>query len=255
MKTTFQLSILAVLGLSVGAQAAPTAGPMGPSAKMAAKLKKSPAPSWLAHYLPDDRYKIAGGVWKFVSTDLDTYVHLPNSPLMLRQSADSVIGFASMADAEEAGYTPEPGLAASAEIQLLPAARVATPLSNEEKAYLEEMGRAFKTMAGPGTDPRIAKEPLPRLLLNLEKALLKLKTAPVPPRFAAGGGKVRDGIDGLFTLINKGANVASVPEARKELVSSYVTFVQGVLMVGSVAGAENMRHYLPQRKLTGVSRR
>jgi hypothetical protein len=84
------------------------AGPMGPSAKMAASLKKRPTSAWLAHYLPDDRYKIAGGVWKFVSTDLDTYYHRPDSPLMLRQSADRVIGFSSVAEAEEAGYKPAP---------------------------------------------------------------------------------------------------------------------------------------------------
>jgi hypothetical protein len=84
------------------------AGPMGRSAKMAASLKKRPTSAWLAHYLPDDRYKIAGGVWKFVSTDLDTYYHRPDSPLMLRQSADRVIGFSSVAEAEEAGYKPAP---------------------------------------------------------------------------------------------------------------------------------------------------
>ncbi len=86
------------------------AGPMGPSAKMAAQLKKRPTSSWLAHYLPDDRYKIAGGVWKFVSTDLDTYYHRPNSPLMMNQPAGRVIGFSSVAEAEEAGYRPDPNL-------------------------------------------------------------------------------------------------------------------------------------------------
>lgn len=83
---------------------------MGPSAKMAARLKKYPTSNWLAHYLPDDRYKIAGGVWKYVSTDLDTYYHAPNSPLMLSQPAGRVIGFSSTAEAEEAGYRPDPNL-------------------------------------------------------------------------------------------------------------------------------------------------
>ncbi|MBW3635513.1 MAG: hypothetical protein KY445_03475, partial [Armatimonadetes bacterium] len=84
--------------------------PSGPSAKSAARLKKRPTSKWLAHYLPDDRYKIAGGVWKYVSTDLDTYYHRPDSPLMMRQSASRVIGFASAAEALEAGYKPAPGL-------------------------------------------------------------------------------------------------------------------------------------------------
>jgi hypothetical protein len=85
------------------------AGPVGPSARSAARLKKNPTSKWLAHYLPDDRYKIAGGVWKYVSTDLDTYYHRPDSPLMMRQSAGRVIGFSSAAEAEEAGYKPAPG--------------------------------------------------------------------------------------------------------------------------------------------------
>ncbi len=90
--------------------AAPRVGPMGPSARMAARLKKYPTSNWLAHYLPDDRYKIAGNVWKFVSTDLDTYYHRPDSPLMLRQPASRVIGFASTKEAEEAGYRPGPSV-------------------------------------------------------------------------------------------------------------------------------------------------
>jgi len=86
--------------------------PSGPSAKMAAQLKRNPAPgpAWLQHYLPDDRYKIAGGVWKYVSTELDTYYHLPNSPLILRQPASIVIGFSSREQAEEAGYRAGPSV-------------------------------------------------------------------------------------------------------------------------------------------------
>lgn len=83
------------------------AAPRGHSARRAAQLKKS-APGWLSHYLPDDRYKIEGKVWKYVSTDLDTYYHRPDSPNMLRQPAERVIGFASAKDAEEAGYKPDP---------------------------------------------------------------------------------------------------------------------------------------------------
>lgn len=81
---------------------------MGPSAIQAARLKKSPPPNYLSHYLPDDRYKIAGKVWKYVSTDLDTYYHIPSSPNMLRQPASRVIGFANAKDAQEAGYVADP---------------------------------------------------------------------------------------------------------------------------------------------------
>ena len=82
---------------------------MGPSAVAVARLKTR-ASGWLRHYLPVDRGRIAGGLWKFVSTNLDTYYHRADSPLMLAQSPDNVIGFASAAAAEEAGYLPGPSV-------------------------------------------------------------------------------------------------------------------------------------------------
>lgn len=81
-----------------------------PSAKAAAKLKYHPPSGWINHYLPDDRFKISGGTWKYVSTEMDEYYHRPDSPLMLQQPAGIVIGFASAADAEEAGYRPAPSI-------------------------------------------------------------------------------------------------------------------------------------------------
>lgn len=97
------------------AVAAPVAEPSvrasvaSPSVQMAADLANHPR-GWIGHYLPADRYKIKGGVWKFVSTETDTQYHRPDSPLMLRQSPDIVIGFASAADAEEGGYQPGPSI-------------------------------------------------------------------------------------------------------------------------------------------------
>ena len=85
-----------------------TKSPSGPSAKAAAQLKYHPPDNYLKHYLGDDRYKIAGHVWKMVSTQLDTYYHRPTCPNMLKQSPDIVIGFASKADAEESGYRSDP---------------------------------------------------------------------------------------------------------------------------------------------------
>lgn len=104
------LAFIAVLALSSVLPLAVKANPkgLGPSAIEAARLKASPPPNYLAHYLPDDRYKIAGRVWKYVSTDLDTYYHLPASANMMRQPADRVIGFSSVRDAEEAGYVADP---------------------------------------------------------------------------------------------------------------------------------------------------
>ena len=78
------------------------------SVKAAARLKNHPPSGWINHYLGDDRYKIAGHVWKVVSTQTDQYFHRPDCPEMLRQSADIVIGFPSVASAMEAGYAPDP---------------------------------------------------------------------------------------------------------------------------------------------------
>lgn len=79
-----------------------------PSAIHAARLKYTPPPGWIRHYLGDDRYKIDGNIWRVVSTQMDTYYHRPNCPNVLRQSADTVIGFPSGEDAIEAGYKPDP---------------------------------------------------------------------------------------------------------------------------------------------------
>ena len=99
------LFLLATLILGPALQ--PTAqaqAPKGPSAVAAARLKHRPPQNWIRHYLGDDRYKIAGGVWKVVSTELDRYYYPAWAPEMLRQPAGIVIGFASAAEAEEAGY-------------------------------------------------------------------------------------------------------------------------------------------------------
>ena len=78
-----------------------------PSARAAVRLKYHPPDNWIRHYLGDDRYKIAGNVWKVVSTQLDTYYHRPNCPNMLRQPAGITIGFADLTEAEEGGYVPD----------------------------------------------------------------------------------------------------------------------------------------------------
>lgn len=103
-----KLSALLLAALTVGAVSSSHAAPAGPSARAAASLKKNPRTQWLAHYLPDDRYKIAGGVWKYVTTNLDTYYHRPDSPNMMKQPNSNVIGFASAQAAAEAGYSPDP---------------------------------------------------------------------------------------------------------------------------------------------------
>ena len=103
-----KISALVLTVLAASAANSSHAAPVGPSARAAAGLKKNPRTQWLAHYLPDDRYKIAGGVWKYVTTNLDTYYHVPSSTNMMRQPNAGVIGFPSAREAEEAGYMPDP---------------------------------------------------------------------------------------------------------------------------------------------------
>ncbi len=135
------LPLLALVAFGAGSASANPHG-LGPSAIEAARLKVRPPANYLAHYLPDDRYKIAGGVWKFVSTDLDTYYHIPSSPNMMRQPASRVIGFANVADAEEAGYIADPtdGTASKA-AAVAPSSNGALPLgaNDAERSYLEEV--------------------------------------------------------------------------------------------------------------------
>jgi hypothetical protein len=105
LQTWCLLAILSasLLGLAQTTLAQPSTSP---SALAAAKLKHRPPQNWIRHYLGDDRYKIAGGVWKVVSTELDRYYYPAWAPEMLRQKPGIVIGFSSAAEAEEAGYMP-----------------------------------------------------------------------------------------------------------------------------------------------------
>jgi hypothetical protein len=109
MKRQFQ-AVFLMMFLSVPAVflAAPSHAQRvtSPSVRAAANLKNHPPKNWIRHYLGDDRYKIAGGVWKVVSTELDSFYYPAWAPEMLRQKPGIVIGFSSAAEAEEAGYRP-----------------------------------------------------------------------------------------------------------------------------------------------------
>ena len=76
--------------------------------KLVLQKYKIPPVSYLAHYLPADRYKITSGVWKFVSTETDRFYYNASAPAMLRQSPSRVIGFHTWQDAMIAGYRPDP---------------------------------------------------------------------------------------------------------------------------------------------------
>ena len=102
----FFLLFFPLIGHAVGPSNAQAQGPKGPSAVAAARLKNKPPKNWIRHYLGDDRYKIAGGIWRVVSTETDRYYYPAWAPEMLRQPAATVIGFPSAEEAEDAGYRP-----------------------------------------------------------------------------------------------------------------------------------------------------
>lgn len=103
-----RMTIVAIPLTALVAQHASAWPTNSPSARAAARLKYHPPQNWIRHYLGDDRYKIAGGIWNVVSTQTDTYYHRATCPNMLRQSANIVIGFNKSSDAAEAGYRADP---------------------------------------------------------------------------------------------------------------------------------------------------
>jgi len=148
---------------SVALQAGANPRGLGPSAIEAARLKYYPPGGYLSHYLPDDRYKIAGNVWKYVSTDLDTYYHVPSSPNMMRQPAERVIGFASAADAEEAGYTADPtdGTSQKAVVAMQSPSFSGGPVEGENARETAYLNRVIPLLTKAQSD---AMAPIQRLL-------------------------------------------------------------------------------------------
>ena len=76
-------------------------------AKLVAQKYKIPPRSWLASYLPQDRYKF-GKAWKFVSVETDRFYYRPADMARKRFNPNRVIGFFSFQDALIAGYRPDP---------------------------------------------------------------------------------------------------------------------------------------------------
>ena len=163
MKTKLFALLLtgALLCTTLGVRAAPS----GPSAKAAARLKKNPPTAWLAHYLPDDRYKIAGNVWKYVSTNLDTYYHVPSSPNMMRQPNSGVIGFPSAQAAEEAGYKPDPSDGTLNQVQRVAEAnamaREEDAVSSGDRTFVKRSG---KVILGDGASTLVVPAGWQRLI-------------------------------------------------------------------------------------------
>lgn len=103
------LPLIAIaLGMTLLSQAHVQAWPSSRSAKVAARLAKYRPYNWLGHYLPEDRYLLAGKTWNFVSTQLDPRYHRADCPNMMRQPANIALGFFSIREAREAGYIPCP---------------------------------------------------------------------------------------------------------------------------------------------------
>lgn len=217
-----KLLVCCALGATtLGAASTVRAWPSGPAAKQAARLKYNPPANYLAHYLPDDRYKIAGNVWKTVSTQLDTYYHRADCPNMRRQPADIVIGFAGAKDAEEAGYTPDPTCSPQATAFIFPVRGSKGVAGN---ALVLADGKSYFVLP-PGWSRRVSEA---QELMGI-KFTRDILTAP-------GGGKVEIG------MIDLGAN-------SKMDLGQYLTpaafernrkqFQQGSNMVASTGNVNN----------------
>ena len=115
------------------AHAASSRGPViSPSVKAAHRYKYNPPRNWIRHYLGDDRYKIAGGIWKVVTTPNDRYAYPAYAREMLRRSPNNVIGFSSKEEAEEAGYILSPNYFSTYnEASSAPLSDVVTQSSNQ----------------------------------------------------------------------------------------------------------------------------
>lgn len=89
---------------------------------LAQRYRKPPV-GWLGYYLPQDRYKLTSGIWKYVSIEDDPgrypvrYYYRPNASTMLAllsrtprgiRRYNRVIGFHTWQDAMLAGYRPDP---------------------------------------------------------------------------------------------------------------------------------------------------
>ncbi len=228
----------ALIGLtSVGfVTTSATAGPStSPSAKMAARLKYHPPKNWMGHYLPDDRYKI-GSTWRVLSTELDMFYHRPDCPNMLRQSAGSVIGFASADDALEAGYKPDALCRPEIPAWAKPRPRVAAPDNSSD------------ANGGFNDDPMsdtltISESQIPkpvRALINLvdgladevdnadsDLALLRVKVKIERIR--------KDFVNGIVArYLGTGANTVSFDDAR-----SMVTILEVLENAADAKGAKN----------------
>ena len=251
MKFALPLCALALL-LAPLAASAQRKG-MGPSAIEAARLKKYPPPNYLSHYLPDDRYKIKGKVWKFVSTDLDTYYHLPWSSNMLRQPASRVIGFASAKDAEEAGYVADPtdGTSRVAAASMPAMDGMGMGATAQDQAYVQAIIGIIKTSSAERNAfiaryakvaaPGLAVSPGEKTEANRYLALIKGTTAQVrrlkPPakyvRFHAlvvqAFVQSQKSIQGLVQAVNTGdptrlntTNIAQFLQLQNDIVREAV---------------------------------
>lgn len=218
MKNASKILVVSALSAVLGWSPPLHAGPMGPSARMAARLKKYPTSSWLAHYLPDDRYKIAGGVWKYVSTDLDTYYHRPDSPLMLRQPAGRVIGFSSTKEAEEAGYVAGPSVQKnSGPLDFTGGMTAMAPGKDAGSAKIARALSEIRLLGSQMQNDRTRN--LPLMKQRLQRVIVLLDTIPVTSRDKNQAAALKGGLRGLVTsidLVSQGNSVA----ARQQLGAS-----------------------------------
>lgn len=113
--------------------------------------------NWLAHYLKADRYKIASGLWTYMTTRTSRFYYRPWAPAMLKADPNHVIGFRTWHDAILAGYRPDPvsrpepapqivdmarytkGMGLQRYIEFVYAGQVSTPVFNRNYQYVKRV--------------------------------------------------------------------------------------------------------------------
>jgi hypothetical protein len=124
---------------------------------LAQRYRKPPV-GWLGYYLPQDRYKLTSGIWKYVTIEDDPgrypvrYYYRPSASTMLAllsraprgiRRYNRVIGFHSWQDAMLAGYRPDPVTKPEPGSQLANLARMTRgPHSRAMGVHLLRSGRA-----------------------------------------------------------------------------------------------------------------
>ena len=235
---------------------------ISPSVKAAARLKYNPPRNWIRHYLGDDRYKIAGGVWKVVTTPNDKCYYPAYAAEMLRRSPNNVIGFSSPDEAIEAGYLASPiyFVQSSSENGSVQTVAVATPGSGVRSGpvYATRVTNTTRRATRVLLPDRVSSVLLPSGWEYVELASTNYQTpqgavldqnALVRPRTRRGG-YILFGIQTMPQGANSAAMLRQQEKSLQQLSGNLSTLLTQSGRVSS--GASNVvRDIRPQRVRVG----